>query len=112
MRAAGWSPTGAEPLTEESLVGRRGLEPPTNSTFIDWDESVHIKSTYTARHAGWRHSSQYSDPAQPVVDVGVARHLLAGCVPCLASEASTLMPARSCARRSRCSGFRPTRSPT
>jgi hypothetical protein len=32
---------------EESLVGRRGLEPST-STFIDWDESVHIKSTYTA----------------------------------------------------------------
>jgi hypothetical protein len=43
------------------------------------------------RRAGWRHSSQYSDPAQPVVDVGVARHLFAGCVPCLASEASTLM---------------------
>jgi hypothetical protein len=46
------------------------------------------------RRAGWRHSSQYSGPAQPVVDVGVARHLFAGCVPCLASEASTLMPAR------------------
>jgi hypothetical protein len=29
-----------------------------------------------------------------VVDVGVARHLFAGCVPCLASEASTLMLAR------------------